>query len=416
MPTGNEPTPSAANDTLLSDVSSRLDQYSDWHDGPLAVAVSGGSDSTALLLLATRWAESRGREIIALSVDHMLREESAAEIQSIKDLCARLSVEHKSNLWRRPPAALKVTQADARAARYGLLAAMSKSAGAQFVLTGHTLDDDLETFLIRARSGSGWYGLAGMSEVAPLPVWPTGRDVLICRPLLKQSRQALRDWLVDQEQSWIDDPSNKKPKFERVRVRQAIAHQTETRERIHWIQSRFKVLRQAEDQRLASYIATHLKADDYGAIEISGEWPDQPLLERVLFWLCQVASGNVTPPRGEELKRLARQLRSGEIGRGATLGGARLWKRQGVWWAGRDPGAVDHEESPEPGRPWDRRFGILDPLKLTQSLCDLQPNLRRVVPSQDGMLVAAQCIVGERLERLVFSFDKFCLEDLSSYS
>ena len=151
MPTGNVPTPSAANDTLLSDVSARLDQYSDWHDGPLAVAVSGGSDSTALLLLAARWAKSRGREIIAVSVDHMLREESAAEIQSVKDLCAGLGVAHKSVLWRRPPAALKVTQADARAARYGLLAAMSKSAGAQYVLTGHTLDDDLETFLIRIR-------------------------------------------------------------------------------------------------------------------------------------------------------------------------------------------------------------------------------------------------------------------------
>jgi tRNA(Ile)-lysidine synthase len=185
---------------------------------PLAVALSGGGDSLALLLMALAWARRADRRLVALTVDHGLQADSHRWRLWCAERAARLGVAHRALTWagEKPRAGVA---AAARAARHRLIADAAREAGARVVLFGHTADDVLEAEAMRAD------GLAVPSPRAwsASPVWPEGRDLFILRPLLGVRRSALRDWLSDQGEAWIDDPANSDPRQPRARVRARIA-------------------------------------------------------------------------------------------------------------------------------------------------------------------------------------------------
>lgn len=183
---------------------------------PLGVAVSGGSDSLGLLHgLASIAAPVK---LVALTVDHGLRAGSADEARQVKSHCRRLGVCHETLVWEgKPPAA--GLQAAARAARYRLLGSAAARLGLSAVLTAHTRDDQDETLeMRRARSPSELArGLAGIPHATLFDghMW-------VLRPLLDISRAEIRDFLSDAKVDWIEDPSNRDVRFERVRVRAAL--------------------------------------------------------------------------------------------------------------------------------------------------------------------------------------------------
>jgi len=149
------------------------------------LAVSGGPDSTALMVLAARLRASceHPAKLVAVTVDHRLRPESRREAAAVKRLARSLGIEHRTLRWmgRKPTTGL---QQAARNARYRLLAEAARRAGARHVLTAHTLDDQAETVLFRLARGSGVSGLAGMGLIAPVPV-REGRGGSLVRPLLR---------------------------------------------------------------------------------------------------------------------------------------------------------------------------------------------------------------------------------------
>ena len=140
----------------------------------LVLAVSGGADSTALLVLAARWRAARktGPTLVAVTIDHGLRPELAAEARAVKRLARRLGVRHRTLRWsgQKPKTGL---QQAARIARYGLLAAFARTVRANHILTAHTLDDQAETVLICMSWGSGISGLGGMRSMTPLALAPS---------------------------------------------------------------------------------------------------------------------------------------------------------------------------------------------------------------------------------------------------
>ena len=184
----------------------------------IGVAVSGGPDSLALLLLA---AEARPLEVEAATVDHGLRPESLAEAEMVAKLCERLGVPHRilTATWGEKPET--AIQEQARMMRYRLLGEWAHERDLKALLTAHHVDDQAETFLMRLARGAGVKGLAGMRRVARGP----GAAPPLVRPLLGWRHSDLEAVCAAAGIEPVQDPSNDDRQFERVRVRKALAQQ-----------------------------------------------------------------------------------------------------------------------------------------------------------------------------------------------
>jgi tRNA(Ile)-lysidine synthase len=196
--------------------------FADLADHPaLILAISGGPDSTALLVLAARWrsALKHGPKLVAVTVDHGLRKEAAAEALAVQRLARSLKVEHRILRWSGRKPTTGVPQA-ARHERYRLLAEAARKTGARHVLTAHTLDDQAETVLMRLARGSG---VSGLGAMARLSLVPGSRDIALVRPLLELRKARLVATLHKAGVSFADDPSNRDPRFTRARLRASMA-------------------------------------------------------------------------------------------------------------------------------------------------------------------------------------------------
>ena len=182
----------------------------------IGIAVSGGPDSLALLMLA---AAARPGEIEVATVDHGLRSGSREEAEMVADLCERLGVPHAilAIEWDLPPTS--AIQEQARAVRYGALAQWARERELRALLTAHHLDDQAETLVMRLNRGSGVRGLAGMRRQSSVP---GDKDLPLLRPLLGWRRSELEQICTDGQISLATDPSNADERYERVRVRQAL--------------------------------------------------------------------------------------------------------------------------------------------------------------------------------------------------
>ncbi len=202
----------------------------------LAVAVSGGADSLALCLLAQGWAAARGGEVLALTVDHGLRPDSAAEARQVAAWLSVRKISHRTLRWPGPKPATGI-QAAARAARYGLLLGACREAGALHLLLGHHRGDQWETMVMRSRRHGDPGDPRQVAATAPgtwmmAPCLETA-DGRLLRPLLDFEAPELRHFLAACGQPWLEDPSNADPRFERVRVRRRLSNWSrEARERL----------------------------------------------------------------------------------------------------------------------------------------------------------------------------------------
>ncbi|MEM1376746.1 MAG: tRNA lysidine(34) synthetase TilS [Pseudomonadota bacterium] len=189
----------------------------------VTLAVSGGGDSTALLrMFHHHWVAELRRapgDLLAVTVDHQVRAESAEEARAVAAWCQKLGVQHSTVIWD-GASQMSGFQNAAREARYDLISRAANEFGASTVLTGHTLDDQAETIAMRAQRSdpSQAVGLAG---IAPATLFQ--RNVWFVRPLLDQNRAKLRDWLEQNGHNWFDDPSNESLAYERVRARNTLA-------------------------------------------------------------------------------------------------------------------------------------------------------------------------------------------------
>lgn len=178
----------------------------------LLLAVSGGPDSMAMLTLA-RAAGIAGLHVA--TVDHRLRAEAAAEAAMVADHCAAIHVPHATLVPAMPITGASV-QAAARQARYALLADHARMLGVAAVATAHHVDDQAETFLMRAARGSGIAGLSGVRARGTID------GVTVARPLLDWRRAELRAIVRRADVPFVDDPSNHDPAHDRTRFRRLL--------------------------------------------------------------------------------------------------------------------------------------------------------------------------------------------------
>ncbi len=272
--------------------------------GPFGVAVSGGPDSLALLLLC---AEAFPDRVFAATVDHGLRAESAQEAAFVALLCQSMGVPH--TVLEVPSSPVGNLQAWARKERYLALECWAIERNIAAILTGHHADDQLETVIMRLNRGSGVSGLASIRE----------RQGRVVRPLL-QWRQAELEALV--RQSGLDpvrDPSNVNDRFDRARLRKAL-RQTDWLDPLAAARSAV-ALSEAED---ALAWATDKALVDHATFaEDTVAIDPKHLPAEIVRRMVKAAIRSINheaEPRGDDIGRLTAALESGGI---ATLAGVR---------------------------------------------------------------------------------------------
>ncbi len=331
-------------------------------EAALGLAVSGGSDSTALLVLAADWARTRPISLHAATVDHGLRPEARNEAVAVGELCARLGVAHTILTWDRSAgAAGAVAQAEARLARHRLLSAWAHAQRIGAIALGHTRDDRIETFLMRARQGSGWHGLAGPLPSGPSPAWPEGRSLRLIRPLLAFGRDELRGDLNARGLGWSEDPSNEAERFERVRMRQLTRRMEEA--------SLSQALRVMDG---LAHMRAAVMAEARTGLARAELGPDAASIRREVFAslgpearrrlleaLVMAAGGAALRPRREPLEILVARLVQdrGAAVAGATLAGAWLKAESDYISVSMAPPRRGGREKPGPC--WDRTAALL---------------------------------------------------------
>lgn len=324
----------------------------------VAVAVSGGADSMALLALASAWAAAAPARLAALTVDHGLRAGSAGEAAWVAGRCARRRVDHHILEWRGPKPRSGVQQA-ARAARYDLLTGWCRDNGFAHLMVGHNAGDQAETLLMRMRRGSGVDGLAAMPAAAV-------RDgVRVLRPLLRVGRGRLAATLRAAGEGWVEDPGNRDRAFERVRVRDAAARLRDggvARGDVARAAAELGALRARREREVAALAARAAAVLPEGYAEVDGEAlgaaePGARLA--LLSALLRTVGGAPHGPRARRLARLASELASAAPARRRTLGGCLVEPRGGRLRICREPAAV-RDRRPAGGRirRWDGRFEV----------------------------------------------------------
>ena len=193
----------------------------------ICLAVSGGSDSNSLLFLSKIFENKSKRKIkiYCVTVNHDLREEALEEALFVKHLCEQLNISHEILKWEHKNFDFdqhgKLENA-AREARYKLISDFCEKKEIKAILTGHTWNDQLETFEMRKKTGSSKSGLACMSQIKSL-----SENLKIIRPLLRFSKNHLRDFLKTKNAEWKNDPMNEMDEFMRVSIRKKIKNYDE---------------------------------------------------------------------------------------------------------------------------------------------------------------------------------------------
>ena len=290
----------------------------------IVAAVSGGSDSLALLFLLKDHLATLENPppLTAVTIDHRLRAESADEAENVGKLCRAHGIAHRVFAWEEAKPTTGIAAA-ARSARYRLLVQAAQEVGADFIATGHTRDDQIETFLMRQErsSHSEARGLAAMASRSWLE-----SSVELIRPLLDQSRMTLRDELTKKGIRWIDDPSNVNTSYERPRVRLTSAAEADPETILAQI-ALAGAARKRDNAALMSALADPdcVKMSPLGTISVDAEiYAALPENVRRLFsgLLASIAGGRRFLPGDAERSRIERVLSGNEKTDRMTVFGA----------------------------------------------------------------------------------------------
>lgn len=328
----------------------------------IGLAVSGGPDSLALLLLAHRWAAGLDQppQIFVYSLDHGLRAEARDEVAMVLDLATSLGIPARGLAWpgEKPAAGL---QEAAREARYRLIGAAMQADGATLLLTGHHRADQAETLLMRLAHGSGIEGLKGMSAVSLV------EGVRVFRPLLELDPQALGALVEAAGLVPARDPSNDDLGYERVRWRNMLpALATEGLDT--GVLSRFAHRMAEADAALAQMTNIAFeqlaKLDGFGAARLprAAFMALTPAIgRRLLGRLLNITGGRQKPRALGQVDRLYDQLAEGDLSRAVTTLGAVVRIKGDDLVISREPGRAlppDASLPPGQGLVWDERFLI----------------------------------------------------------
>lgn len=291
------------------------------------VAVSGGSDSIAMLLLASAWAGHFGANLQVVTVDHGLRPEAAAEAAFVSGVSEGLNLPHITIAWEGIKPESGISNA-ARNARYQLLEEFAQDMGAKTVLVGHTANDQAETLLMRNARDENDAQSRGLSGIAPVMLLP--ERVKLVRPLLDVTRKDLREYLKQVNQSWIEDPSNMDEAYERVRVRNALGDDENHIRNLCRLAKASGILRKCIAEHASIILSSHLKVAQGPVYSIDEKIFDsnpKPVNKLMLQVLIAIAGGAEFFVSASKIERLL----EAEPGARLTMGHCVIEKLEGAF-------------------------------------------------------------------------------------
>jgi len=328
----------------------------------IALAVSGGADSLALMLLAQRWASGRATppKLIVYSVDHGLRPQAKDEVAMVLAAAAGLGLAARGLAWSGEKPRTGVQEA-ARAARYRLMGAAMAEDGAEILLTAHHVRDQAETILMRLAHGSGLEGLRGMGRFSRV------EGVPIHRPLLDIDPAPLRALVLAAGLTPAEDPSNDDAHYERVRWRQLLPQLAELgldSAALAQFGARMAEADAAIAQMAEACFGEIVTLDGFGAARIAPEpfaGLGSAIATRLLARVLRIVGGRQKPRALGQVEKLRADIAAGGPARAVTVLGCVIRRRDGVLLVAREPGrALPADQTLPAGGAlvWDGRFRI----------------------------------------------------------
>lgn len=363
-------------------VVARLFAPAQGHD-TVGLAVSGGPDSLALMVLAHRWAtaDSNRPRLVVYSLDHGLRPEAANEVAMVIEQAGRLGISARGLIWQgdKPESGL---QEAARQARYRLIGQAMEADGATLLMTAHHRADQAETVLMRLAHGSGLEGLRGMAPMS------TVEGVRVFRPFLDVEQASLSTLVETAGLVPARDPSNEDTAYERVRWRRllpALAAEGLDSAALSRFAQRMAEADLALSQMADAAFAELVTLDGFGAASVPRQafYALSPAIgRRLLGRVLNIVGGRQRPRALGQVERLYDQVASDDLPRAATLLGAVVRIKGEALTVSREPGRVlprDRRLPPREGIVWDQRFRITnvsDDAGLVAGATDFLPRHR----------------------------------------
>jgi tRNA(Ile)-lysidine synthase len=277
----------------------------------VGLAVSGGGDSMALLHMMNAWAGQNDCQLFVATVNHGLRDAAQAETEMVHRACKRMSIPCTTLKWTEWDGIGNLQNA-ARQARITLINAWAQENVIDAIATGHTADDQAETFLMRLARGSGVDGLSGMAAIRKR------EGIIWFRPLLTFRRDELRRFLKFKRVKWIDDPSNDDETYDRVKMRNAQSALDDlglTVDRLVETTTRMSTARRALERLSKEHAQTIMAPTKYGTVKIDITAFNALPLElryRLFAHALKWVSGSIYRPRFDALLESASKLSSGQ--------------------------------------------------------------------------------------------------------
>ena len=309
---------------ILSEIN-LVEEY--YNTDPIALAVSGGPDSIAMMFLTSQSKKIKKENVTILTVDHDLRKDSRKEANLVMQNAKKIGFKCKILKWK----GLKPTsgiQEAARRSRYDMMLSWCKENNVKKLFLAHHMDDQVETFLMRLSKGSGIDGLSSMSKKS------NKENINIIRPFLEIPKVKLVEIANFSKMKWISDPSNSNLSYQRSRIRKLIPALSKEGIDSHHINLAIKRMDSAKDTLVKITnrdISKYVKNMEDIAYSLSYEAIDElssEILLRILDRVIMVASGSIYPPRRAKVESILSWLKSDSKVTAKTLSGTVIRKRK----------------------------------------------------------------------------------------